>query len=96
MLLEEEVELMVYDPMAMDAARLTLGDGPNYAASAEDCVRWADIVVITTAWKEFSHVPESAFSGRRTRQVLIDAWRIAPAQWRDKTLYIPVGVNISS
>jgi UDPglucose 6-dehydrogenase len=96
MLLEEEVELMVYDPMAMDAARLTLGDGPNYAASAEDCVRRADIVVITTAWKEFSHVPESAFSGRRTRQVLIDAWRIAPAQWRDKTLYIPVGVNISS
>ena len=96
MLMDEELELIVYDPMALEAARMALGDGPSFAASAEDCVQRADIVVIATPWKEFSCIPERAYSGRRTRQILIDGWRIAPALWRGKTLYIPVGVNTSS
>ncbi|MGD0173068.1 MAG: nucleotide sugar dehydrogenase [Anaerolineales bacterium] len=95
-LMDEELELLVYDPMALEAARMVLGEGPSFAASAEDCVRQSDIVVITTPWKEFSSIPERAYSGRRTRQVLIDAWRIASAEWRGNTLYIPVGVNITS
>lgn len=96
MLMDEELELMVYDPMALDSARMALGDGPSYAASAEDCVRQSDVVVITTPWKEFSRIPERAFTGRRTRLVLIDAWRIAPESLRGKTNYLPVGVHIPS
>ena len=92
-LLEEEMDLLVYDPMAMDAARVVLGDQPRYCGSAEDCVRESDIVVITVPWGEFSRIPGRAFAGRRV--ILIDAWRIAPAEWRSKTLYIPVGVNTS-
>ena len=95
MLMDEELELLVYDPMALNAARMVLGDGPTYAAGAEDLVRQSDIVVITTPWKEFTRIPERAFSGHRTRLVLIDAWRIAPAPWRSKTQYIPVGVHTS-
>ena len=96
MLMEEEVDLLVYDPMAMDAARMVLGDGPSYAADAEDCARQSDIVVIATPWKEFARIPESAFSGRKTRAVLIDAWRITPEECRSKTKYIPVGVHTAS
>jgi UDPglucose 6-dehydrogenase len=96
MLMDEEVELMVYDPMALAAARMALGDGPSYAASAEDCVRQSDVVVIATPWKEFSLIPESAYSRHRPRQILIDAWRIAPEGWRSKTEYIPVGVHTAS
>lgn len=93
LLMEEELELTVYDPMALAAARMALGDGPSFASSAEECVRQSDVVVIATPWKEFSQIPESAYSGRRTRQILIDAWRIAPDAWRGKTQYIPVGVH---
>jgi UDPglucose 6-dehydrogenase len=93
-LLEDDLELLVYDPMAMDAARVILGDQPQYCGSAEDCVRQSDVVVIAVPWKEFSRVPESAFSVRRV--VLIDCWRIAPQAWRTKTEYVPVGVNASS
>jgi UDPglucose 6-dehydrogenase len=93
-LLEEELDVLVYDPMAMDAARVVLGDQPRYCGSAEDCAREADIVVITVPWKEFSGIPESVFSGRQA--VLIDAWLVAPPAWRSKTLYIPVGVNTSA
>jgi UDPglucose 6-dehydrogenase len=92
-LLESGRDLLVYDPMAMEAARVVLGDAPQYCGNAEECIRQADIVVITVPWKEFLQVPENAFSGRRI--VLIDAWRIAPASWRSKTQYIPVGVNVS-
>ncbi|MBN1439003.1 MAG: UDP-glucose/GDP-mannose dehydrogenase family protein [Anaerolineales bacterium] len=91
-LLEEDLEMLVYDPMAMDAARVVLGDRPRYCGSAEDCVRQSDVVVITIPWKEFSGIPEGAFSGKRT--VLIDCWRIAPTAWRAKTEYVPVGVNL--
>jgi UDPglucose 6-dehydrogenase len=91
-LLDGGRDLLVYDPMAMEAARVVLGDSPQYCGSAEECVRQSDIVVITVPWKEFSLIPESAFASRRI--VLIDAWRIAPASWRSKTQYIPVGVNV--
>jgi UDPglucose 6-dehydrogenase len=96
LLLEEDLELLVYDPMAMNAARVVLGDGPTYTADAEDCVRQSDVVVIATPWKDFTRIPGSAFSGRKTRPVLIDAWRIAPDEWRSKTQYIPVGVHTAS
>ena len=93
-LLEADLDLSVYDPMALEAARVVLGDGPSYCGSAEDCVRESDVVVVAVPWKEFSRVPESAFSGREV--VLIDAWRIAPPAIRAKTRYVPVGVNIPS
>jgi UDPglucose 6-dehydrogenase len=92
-LFEEDLDLLVYDPMAMDAARVVLGERPQYCGSAEDCVGQADVVIITVPWKEFSQIPERAFSGRKV--VLIDAWRIAPSSWRGKTEYVPIGVNIS-
>jgi UDPglucose 6-dehydrogenase len=91
-LLESGRDLSVYDPMAMEAARVVLGDAPQYCGSAEECVRQSDVVVITVPWKEFLQIPESVFASRRI--VLIDAWRMAPAGWRGKTKYIPVGVNV--
>lgn len=90
-LLAEDIDLLVYDPMAMDAARIILGEAPQYCGSAEDCVRQSDIVVLIVPWEEFLRIPKDAFSGRRT--VLIDAWRIAPPEWRKETEYIPVGVH---
>ncbi len=92
-LLDGGRDLLVYDPMAMESARVVLGDAPQYCGSAEDCVRQSDIVVIAVPWEEFSRIPESVFFERRI--VLIDAWRIAPDGWRKATQYVPVGVNTS-
>jgi UDPglucose 6-dehydrogenase len=92
-LLESGRDILVYDPMAMEAARVVLGDAPQYCGTAEECIRQADIVVIAVPWKEFLQIPDSAFTSRRI--VLIDAWRIAPAAWRRATNYVPVGVSLS-
>jgi UDPglucose 6-dehydrogenase len=92
-LLEGEQELLVYDPMAMAAARAVLGERPEYCASAEECVRRADVLVVTVPWKEFSRIPAAAFRRNGPRPVLVDAWRIAPQAWRRETEYVPVGVH---
>ena len=51
-------EVTAYDPVAMDTARLVLGETPvRYAASLEDAVSAADVIVIVTRWREFEHLP---------------------------------------
>ena len=51
-------EVTAYDPVAMDTARLVLGDTPvRYASSLEDAVASADIIVIVTRWQEFDRLP---------------------------------------
>jgi UDPglucose 6-dehydrogenase len=90
-LLDEGVEVVVYDPAAMDAAQLVLGDRAQYAGSAEDCLRQSDVAVITTPWSEFAHIDPAVCAGRRAPLTLIDAWRIAPPDLRARLRYIPLG-----
>jgi UDPglucose 6-dehydrogenase len=90
---ESGLELTVYDPAAMDCARLELGGNLAYARSAEECIRRSDVIVVATPWKEFASLEARAFSRRRPRAVLIDAWRIIPEECRKVTVYIPIGVS---
>jgi UDPglucose 6-dehydrogenase len=91
-LLEEGLDVVVYDPAALEAAQLILGDRPRYAGSAEDCIRQSDVVVLATPWGEFSRIDSAVLSGRRTPLILIDAWRIASPELRSRTRYIPLGI----
>jgi UDPglucose 6-dehydrogenase len=60
------VHVVVYDPAALENARRQLGDAATYAASAADCARQADVLVITTAWPEFKRLtPADLKSGDR-------------------------------
>jgi UDPglucose 6-dehydrogenase len=90
-LLEAGMDLTVYDPLAMDAARVMLGDQPTYAGGAEDCVRGSEAVILAVPWAEFLKIPASAFA---PHAVLVDAWRIAPESWRKRTDYVPLGTHV--
>lgn len=72
------VETIVYDPMAMKAAKPVLGDAVTYAASMFDAVKSAEVVVVATAWSEFATVGSvAADAGVR---VVVDCWRqVAPS-----------------
>ncbi len=51
-------DVTAYDPVAMGTARLVLGETPvKYAASLEEAVTSADIIVIVTRWHEFERLP---------------------------------------
>jgi len=78
-LLARGVEVVVYDPAAMENARPALVGKVRFAASIEDCAYEADVLAITTAWSQFRQLrPEAlgALNGRT--KTVIDCWRILP------------------
>lgn len=79
-----------YDPAAMPNARVVAGD-LDYAESAEACVREADVVVVATAWQEFAGIPPETFERVGSPRVLIDCWRILPADQLGDVTYVPLG-----
>jgi len=49
-------EVKVYDPQAMNEAKLVLGDSVVYCNSLQQCVENADLCIVATPWKEFEHL----------------------------------------
>ncbi len=72
-------DVVVFDPVATEAARHVLPATVTVAASAEACVHAADAVVIATAWPQFSALPLDALSRPTGRIVIFDYWRMLPA-----------------
>ena len=92
-LLEEEMDVVVFDPMGLAAAQVVLGDRPAYAGSTQDCLERADLVVIMTPWREFSETPRPEGPAK----IVIDGWRIASEELRKSAAeYIPLGVSPAS
>jgi UDPglucose 6-dehydrogenase len=73
-LIAEGREVIAYDPKALENAQAVTGS-MIAAASAEECVRRASIVVVMTPWPEFRSIPLSAFT-RPQRLTVIDCWRL--------------------
>jgi UDPglucose 6-dehydrogenase len=73
-LIAEGHEVIAYDPKALENAQAVAGS-MIAAASAEECVRRASIVVVMTPWPEFRAIPLSAFT-RPQRLTVIDCWRL--------------------
>lgn len=55
-IMKHNSNICVYDPKAMENARAILGDGVNYAETAEKACDGADIAVILTEWDEFKQL----------------------------------------
>jgi UDPglucose 6-dehydrogenase len=66
-------EVVVYDPVATDAALAALGGLARGASSAAELVERSDVVVIATPWPEFADLP---LGGDGDRPVVIDCWRL--------------------
>jgi len=74
-LIAEGHRVIAYDPKALDAAQAAMSAPLIPAVSAEDCVRRASVVVVTTPWPEFRAIPVEAFT-RTERMTVIDCWRL--------------------
>jgi UDPglucose 6-dehydrogenase len=74
-LLDENHEVIAFDPKALAAAQMALSRPFQGAATAEACVRAASLVVVMTPWPEFRAVPADAFA-RSPRLPVIDCWRL--------------------
>ncbi len=77
-LLHAGVRVVVYDPAAMENARRVLSGNVVFAESAEACVAQADVLAITTPWKEFRSLPVAAFQASGRDMTVLDCWRVLP------------------
>jgi len=78
-LLEVGCAVVAYDPKALPAASAKLGGRLTPAATAEECISTADLVVVMTPWPEFGALNAAAFVAPERRKTVIDCWRILPA-----------------
>lgn len=71
----------VHDPRAIEQSRAVLRGSVRYAETAASAVSGADVVVLATAWPEYTALDPTLFvrpAGRRA--VVIDCWRVLPRE----------------
>ena len=86
----DDVDVTIYDPLAMDSARTVFDDEISYAPSVEDCLKSSPVCVLTLMSKEYREALES-FEPEGTL-TLIDCWRqLDPAKLNAKINLIPLG-----
>jgi UDPglucose 6-dehydrogenase len=74
--------VQVYDPKAMDNARRAC-PVLDYAASADDACRDADLVLLLTEWREFRELDPAALAGVVSGQCILDGRNVLDRErWR--------------
>jgi UDPglucose 6-dehydrogenase len=72
-LLHQGVRVAVFDPAAMENARSVLIGNVIFAKTALECAHQADVLAITTPWKEFASISIPAL---KPAAIIVDCWRI--------------------
>jgi UDPglucose 6-dehydrogenase len=83
MLHEAGADVSVYDPIAMDNAKLKYPD-LTYSASVMDAARHADVVVLLTEWKEFTAIDPDVLGSVVLHKRIVDGRHaLSSEQWRE-------------
>ena len=75
-LLENNVRVKVYDPVAMEEAKSYFGDRVEYATDIYDAANNAHAVILVTEWKEFRLPNWSVLSKIMKKRVILDGRNI--------------------
>ncbi|MFC2007788.1 UDP-glucose dehydrogenase family protein [Chloroflexota bacterium] len=96
-LLREGAILSVYDPAGMADARKHLGQNNiRYADSVNECLRGAELCILTTPWDEFKKLTPENFISNMKQPVLFDCWRVLrQPEFIDQMDYFAIGLNPS-
>jgi UDPglucose 6-dehydrogenase len=73
---EAGYSVVTYDPKA------TAPEGARFrcATTAEECARQAELLLVTTPWKEFRELSPAFLVRESGRVVVVDCWRILPRE----------------
>jgi len=89
-LLKKDVEVIVYDQLALANARAHFGDSILYASSVKDCCLKSPMCIITTQTEEFKSINDSFIVHEPT--TIIDCWRmIDSSRFSKKVKYVALG-----
>ena len=91
-LLKEDVEIIAYDPIALDNARGRFGDNILYASSIRECLSQSSLCVIATVADHLGDISADDIVHNPT--TIIDCWRtLDPSRLGAKVNYVPLGKN---
>ena len=91
---EKAIEVVVYDPAAMEEAKKVLGNKIVYAKSLKECLSGTDVIALAVPWPEFKDINPDYFKKGGKKPVLIDCWRVLDAEkYREAADYIALGIN---
>jgi len=86
---KKDVEVIVYDAVAIHNARMHFGDRVFYASSIKECLKNASICILALPAEEFKKIN---LSGINRRIVIIDCWRILENKCLpSRVKYVPLG-----
>lgn len=97
-LLRGKRQVLAYDPQAMPAAKNVLGKGVTFMKGLAECLTQADVIIITTPWKQFKDLrPEDLLCRNGHPKKIIDPWRILEQHGRLSAVeYIPLGLCLNN
>lgn len=75
-LLQEGVQVRLYDPVALEEARRIFNNKVYYSTSIEDSVQGSNIIVLATEWDEFRSVNFAELGKRMKSRILFDGRNI--------------------
>jgi len=75
-LLKEGAEVVVYDPVATDNAKVIFGHNVTYASTAFECIGNADCCVVVTEWNKFKTLKTEDFIEHMKKPAVVDGRRI--------------------
>jgi UDPglucose 6-dehydrogenase len=88
------VQVAVYDPQALEAARKVLPKSVEFAASMKTCLEGADLMILATPWPEFTTIKPALLEKTMRRPAMIDCWRCwNPKTGRGKVRYWATGLG---
>ncbi len=89
-LLEKNIMVNVYDPLAAENVRAIYGDKVYCSTSVRECIENSSICIVATHADEFKAIDESYFINSHT--TVIDCWRVLdPLRLGNKVKHIAIG-----
>ena len=71
-LLKEKAKITVYDPCAMEKAKLELGDKVKYSSNLYDAAKSSDCILIMTEWDEFKELDFNKIKSLMKKPIIVD------------------------
>ncbi len=89
-LISRNLDILIFDPMSKFMDKKQFSPKIKFAKSAQECLNWADAIIITLPYDEFKITPEQLPKGKYP--VIIDCWRIlSPNSFLGKASYFAIG-----
>jgi UDPglucose 6-dehydrogenase len=93
-LLDENANVIAYDPFAVSNAKAIFKNKISYASSAISCLKDADCCIIVTEWEEFKQLKPEDFTQNMSQPILIDGRRVYnPKRFSKKLRFYAIGLG---